>query len=142
MYVEVSSVRVILPPMYHDTMKRFFFLLIVFVGCKQQSPAEDPSVWRKIKMDFRRFDQEGLAGNKDGKVAANYEFCIPASEKKLRQIKKIDPTAQRSGGKGRAGCTDQEWLIIGSTHQKRFQRVLFNLASLPYVKEIQETFYE
>ncbi len=93
-------------------------------------------------MDFRRFDNDGLAGPAGGKIAANYEFCIPASEKYLSQVKKIDKTAEKSGGKGRAGCSDKEWLIIGSTHQPNFQRVLYELASLPYIREIQETFYE
>lgn len=93
-------------------------------------------------MDFRKFDNDGLAGPPDGKVAANYEFCIPAEDKYLKQVEKIDATAQKSGGKGRVGCSDKEWMVIGSTHQKNFQRVLFELASLSFVKEIQETFYE
>ena len=93
-------------------------------------------------MDFHRFDKDGLAGPKDGKISANYEFCIPRSEKYWKQVKKIDPTADRPGGKGRVACTDKEWMVIGATHQPKFQRVLFELASLPYVKEIQETFYE
>lgn len=123
-------------------MIRFFFLLIVFVTCKHPVPVEDPAVWQKIKMDFRRFDNDGLAGPVDGKISAVYEFCIPASEKKMAEVLKIDPTAARSGGKGRVGCSDKEWLVFGSTHQKKFQRVLFRLASLPYIREIQETFYE
>jgi hypothetical protein len=123
-------------------MKSFLFLSIVFVGCAQPRSVEDPLVWKKVKMDFRRFDNEGLAGPADGKVAANYEFCIPATEKYWLQVKKVDITAQRSGGKGRIACSDKEWMIIGSTHQKNFQRVLFELASLTFVREIQETFYE
>ncbi len=93
-------------------------------------------------MDFRRFDNDGLAGPPGGKISANYEFCIPAAEKYLSQVKKIDGTVQRSGGKGRVQCSDKEWMLIGSTHQPNFQRVLFKLASLPFVKDIQETFYE
>lgn len=93
-------------------------------------------------MDFRRFDKDGLAGPEGGKIAANYEFCIPASEKYLGQIKKIDKTAEKSAGKGMVGCSDKEWMVIGSTHQPNFQRVLYELASLPYVREIKETFYE
>lgn len=123
-------------------MKRLLFLVFVFVGCHSHQPREDATVWRKVKMDFRRFDNDGLAGPPGGKIAANYEFCIPASSKKWQQVRKIDPTAQRSNGKGRVGCSSSEWMIIGSTHQQHFQRVLFHLASLPYVREIQETFYE
>ena len=124
-------------------MKSILFLLIVFVGCKQQqAPTEDTAAWKKVKIDFRRFDKDGLAGPPGGKIAANYEFCIPAKAKYLEQVKKIDPTANRSAGKGRVACTDKEWMVIGSTHQPVFQRVVFKLASLPFVKEIQETFYE
>lgn len=123
-------------------MKWIFFLSIVFAACKHPAPKDDPAAWKKIKMDFHRFDQEGLSGPASGKVAVNYEFCIPASSKYWEQVKKIDSSVERNGGKGRVGCTAGEWLVIGSTHQKNFQRVLFELASLPYIREIQETFYE
>ena len=123
-------------------MKFILFCLIVFSGCLHQAIKEDPAVWKKVRIDFKRFDKDGLAGPADGKIAANYEFCIPASKEAMARVKKIDPTAQRSLGKGRIGCTDREWLMVGSTHQPNFQRVLFELASLPFVDEIQETFYE
>ena len=115
---------------------------IVFVSCSHSKLPEDPIVWKKIKMDFRKFNNEGLAGPTGGQVSGNYEFCIPASEKYWKQVKKIDKTAERSGGKGRIGCSEKEWMVIGSTHQKNFQRVIFELASMPYIMEIQETFYE
>lgn len=124
-------------------MKNTLLFLILFVSCKHQpATKEDASVWNKIKMDFRRFDNDGLAGPPGGKISANYEFCIPASDKYLNQVKKIDKTAQKAGGKGRVRCSDKEWMVIGATHQPKFQRVLYELASLPFVKEIQETFYE
>jgi hypothetical protein len=93
-------------------------------------------------MDFKQLDTAGLAGPPKGKVAVNYEFCIPAEEKNWRQVHKIDPTAQKNPGKGRVQCKDTQWLIIGSTHQKNYQRVLFQLASLPFVTQIQQTFWE
>lgn len=123
-------------------MKSILFLLFVFVGCQQHRTTGDIHTWKKIKLDFKRFDNDGLSGPPDGKVAANYEFCVPMSDKYWKQVHKIDPTAQRSAGKGRVGCTEKEWLVIGSTQQPHFQRVLFDLASLPFVREIQETYYE
>ncbi len=124
-------------------MKMPLLFLILFVACKHQpATQENATAWKKIKMDFRRFDNDGLTGPAGGKVAANYEFCIPASEKYWRQVKAIDKTAQKSGGKGRVACSDKEWLVIGSTHQPHFQRVLYELASLAFIRDIQETFYE
>lgn len=104
---------------------------------------ENPGVWQKIKLDFKHLDAEGLRGNQGNKVAVNYEFCIPDDLKKWKQVHRIDPGATRQiGSKGRIGCTDRQWLVIGSTHQKNYQRVLYELASLPYVERIEQTFWE
>jgi hypothetical protein len=112
-------------------------------ACRKKTPPEDPAAWRKIKIDFKRLDAEGYAGPANGKVAVQYEYCIPRSEKNWKQVRAIDPTAQRpSAGRGRVGCSDGEWLIFGTTTQKNYQRVLFELASLPYVARIEEVFWE
>jgi hypothetical protein len=123
----------------------FFALLILAVtlaACSPKSKPEDPSVWKKIKFDLSRLDENGLAGPPDGKVAVSYEFCIPADETKWREVQKIDGTAQKNSGKGRIGCTSEQWLVIGSTHQKNHRRVLYELAALPYLQEIREVFFE
>jgi len=58
-------------------------------------------------------------------------------------VRKIDPSATvQKGSKGRIGCNEQQWLVIGSTHQKNYQRVLYELASLPYVDRIEQTYWE
>ncbi|HLP94020.1 MAG TPA: hypothetical protein VK168_08285 [Saprospiraceae bacterium] len=125
-------------------MKRWILLagLAVFLSCKTEKPPESPDAWKKIKLDFKQLDPEGLTGSGKGKVAMNYEFCIPANAKNWKQVQKLDPTAQKNTGKGRVGCSPDEWLVIGSTHQKNYQRVLFQLANLPFVKVIQPTFWE
>lgn len=129
--------------MSKNLLPAFFFLALVFIACSKKTPPEDPSVWGKIKINFSRLDEKGLTGQPDGKVSANYEFCIPAEEKYWAEVKKRDGTAELyKGSKGRAGCGSGTWLVIGSTHQKNYRRVLYRLASLPYVQEIQETFYE
>lgn len=117
---------------------------IVFLAfaCQRPPAHEDPAVWKKVRIDFKALDENGLAGNSGGKVAVNYEFCIPKEKKKWRQVQKIDPTAQRTTGKGRIRCSDAQWLIIGSTHQARYKRVLYELARLPYVERIEETHWE
>jgi hypothetical protein len=47
-----------------------------------------------------------------------------------------------AGSPGRIGCGKTSWLIVGSTHQPNYKRVLYDLASLTYVAKIQETFWE
>ncbi|MBC7776538.1 MAG: hypothetical protein H7246_13980 [Phycisphaerae bacterium] len=116
--------------------------MTLLFACQPQKPSEKPDAWKKIKLDFKRLDAEGLTGPPKGKVAVNYEFCIPAEPKRWRQVQKIDPTAQKNEGKGRAGCKESQWLVIGSTNQKNYQRVLFQLASLPYVARITQVVWE
>lgn len=105
-------------------------------------PPEDAAVWQKIHLNFKKLDADGLAGPPDGKVAVNYEFCIPAEQKYWQTVQKTDPTAAKSNSKGRVGCRNNQWLVVGSTHQARYQRVLYELAALPYVERIEETFWE
>ncbi len=119
-------------------------LAICFLSCQPRPATDnDPLVWKKIKLDFKKFDETGLSGPADGKVSTHYEFCIPADEKAWKRVKKIDPTAGlMKGSSGRSGCQPDRWLVIGNTHQPRFKRVLYDLASLPFVEKIQETFFE
>jgi hypothetical protein len=120
-----------------------FLIVMSFAACSQKAKPENPYVWNKVKVDFNRLDENGLAGPPNGKVAVNYEFCIPGADKYWNEVHKIDKTAQlQKTSKGRAGCNKSEWLVIGSTHQENYRRVLYELASLTYVKEIQETFFE
>lgn len=117
-------------------------LMVVFNTCKSSKPPENIDAWKKIKLDFKQLDANGMTGPPKGKVAMNYEFCIPAEDKYWRQVHKIDVTTKKNSGKGRVGCKDSQWLIVGSTHQKNYQYVLFQLALLPYVERIEQTFWE
>jgi hypothetical protein len=120
----------------------FFALLLLFVSCRAPKPPESADVWKKIKLDFKELDADGLSAQGKGKVAMNYEFCIPAEDKHWKTVKKIDPTAQKNGGRGRVGCKDGQWLITGSTNQKNYQRVLYELASQPFVGQILQVYWE
>lgn len=112
-------------------------------SCHRKNQVEDAAVWKKIRLDFRQIDPEGLTGPSGGKVAVNYEFCLPARDSYWKKVRKIDPTAQKhAGSAGRSGCGPNQWLIIGSTRQPKYQRVLYELASLPYVEKIEQTFWE
>ena len=122
--------------------KSLFVLLSLLYACQTPKLPENPDAWKKIKIDFRQLDAEGLAGQGSSKVAMNYEFCIPSEAKYWKEVQKIDPSARRNEGKGRVACKTIESLIIGSTHQKNYQRILFRLASLPYVRSIEPVFWE
>lgn len=121
-----------------------FLLTSVFIGsCKDKQMPEDASVWNKVAVNLSKLDENGLAGPSNGKVAVNYEFCISQEDKHWKSVQKIDKTAQKmAGSPGRIGCDKQSWLIVGSTHQPNYKRVLYDLASLTYVAKIQETYWE
>lgn len=121
----------------------FLAFFLAGLACHRRAqPPEDASVWKKVHLDFKRLDADGLAGSLSSKVAVNYEFCIPAQEKNWKEVQKIDSSARKQGSRGRIGCRDDQWLVIGSTHQPRYQRVLYELAALTYVERIEETFWE
>jgi hypothetical protein len=97
----------------------------------------------KIDFDLESLNDEGLYGPPDGLRSLDYEFCIPASEVLVDEVTAIDSsvTVYRSSA-GRIGCGEDEYLCIGNTHQQDFRHVLCQLTALPYVEEIQQTFWE
>ncbi|MFN4079404.1 MAG: hypothetical protein ACK4NS_00765 [Saprospiraceae bacterium] len=110
---------------------------------RRQEQPQDPAIWKKIALDFKQIDEQGLSGPPDGKTAVNYEFCIPAEAAKWKEVSRIDPSAQKHAqSKGRVQCGPDQWLVIGSTHQPGYKLKLYKLASLPYVSAIQQTFWE
>jgi hypothetical protein len=94
----------------------------------------------KIQFDYSLIDDEGL---RNGEVAVDYEFCIPASAELLEEVTGIDTGIKvMKSSKGRIGCTTQQWLLINSTHSKGWKQKLYNIARLDYVDRIVETHYE
>jgi hypothetical protein len=132
----------------YATMKKLMqpgVLLVVLLslGCQPKPAPESAATWQKVRLNFRQLDSDGLKGPSGGKVAVNYEFCIPRQEKYWRTVQKIDTSAQQfTTSRGRIGCSNEQWLIVGSTHQPKYRRVLYDLASLPYVELIQEVYWE
>lgn len=97
----------------------------------------------KIGFDINTIDKEGLVGEPDAKVALNYEFCIPANNKYVNEIRQIDSSLQiHKKSKGRISCSKVEWLCIGSSHQEYARIKLQRLAELPYIKRIERTYFE
>jgi len=118
-----------------------FLLLVILISSAFQCPKKTDKVNRaKIKFDYAAIDDSGL---RNGEVAVDYEFCIPADQKILDQVMKIDQGVRvMKSSKGRIGCTDQQWLCINSTHNDDWKKHLFAIASLSYVERVEETFYE
>jgi hypothetical protein len=111
---------------------------MVLAACAAAAPMSP-----KIAIDFTNVNAEGLRGPANGLRTVHYEFCIPAAERYEAEVRGIDATARfHRGSRGRIGCSRDEILVLGSTHQSGYREVLNRLAALPYVTRIQETHFE
>lgn len=121
-------------------------ILFTLLACSSQQTIYRPSkeALAKIKFDLYEINDEGLEGPAGGKRAVHYEFCIPNTPDLLREVQKIDPTLQsQPGSTGRIGCMrGREILCLGNTHQKDWKQKLYQLAERPYIKSIQQAFFE
>ena len=99
-------------------------------------PRPEPAL-AKITFDLSIIGDDGLYGPPDGRVARGYEFCIPAQEDVMAEVRAIDPTIELSRSPGRIGCETGELLAIGNTGQRDWFGVLRRLAGLPYVRRIE-----
>jgi len=120
----------------------FLSLYLLSPACRAEEPHQvDPM--SKITFTLDQLDQDGLSGPPGGKRALHYEFCIPGDPVHVAQVRHIDPTIEMfPNSRGRIGCGPGKYLCIGSTHQPCFKTVLVKLASLPYVKRIDQAFFE
>lgn len=97
----------------------------------------------RIAIDLTNVNADGLRGPPTGLRAVHYEFCIPVGTHYAAEVRGIDPTAQlMTGSRGRIGCADGQVLVLGHTHQRAYRQVLDQLANLPYVARITESFFE
>lgn len=117
------------------------------LGCKSlsrsfiQSTLPEASL-TKITFDISRISSEGLLGPPDGLRSLSYEFCIPANERSLTEIRSIDSTLQYSRSPGRIRCKSDQYLVIGETHKPNWREILTRLTALNYVQRIDEFFGE
>jgi len=122
----------------------FFVILGACSSCAvfPRGPEPSPDL-SKITFDLAPINDEGLAGPPDGLVAIDYEFCIPATQQAQQEVNRMDPTVKfYPGSAGRIGCSKDQVLAIGNTHQKGWKIVLQQLTSLDYVKRIDRSFGE
>lgn len=96
-----------------------------------------------IGFDLGEMDADGLVGPPGGKVALDYELCIPAGEAYVAEVQAIDASARfQSDAPGRIGCGPDQVLVLGNTHGPDFAFVLQRLADLPYVERIERAWFE
>jgi hypothetical protein len=115
-------------------LKIFPIILILISGC-----APTP----KIAFDINRLDGQGLQGNESAKRSLSYEYCAPKSPQWHSKISAIDPSSRfMENSRGRSGCSTNEMLVLGDTHQKNFAEILTTLSELKEIKTIRETHFE
>jgi hypothetical protein len=125
-------------------------MLVILVAIPLTGSASPPprkqSQWHqaaKIKFQLDGLRPDGLRGLPDGLVAIAYEFCVPADYRVYQEVKRIDPTVQiHPSSRGRIGCSKNQTLCIGSTHQPFWREVLKELSLLIYIDEIWQCFFE
>lgn len=98
---------------------------------------------RVITFDLEVLAETGLVGPPDGLRAISYEFCIPDRPEVVAEVQSLDSTIETCGrSPGRIGCSSEELLCIGHTHQPGWRQVLESLAALDGVERIDESFGE
>jgi hypothetical protein len=119
------------------------YMCIPSVYGEPDLPASEKDPAKKITFDISAINKAGLSGPSGGLVAVSYEFCIPAKQVYVDEVQTIDPTVViYKGSSGRVGCTAEEHLCMGHTHQENFKDVLSRLAGLAYIKRIDRCFWE
>lgn len=116
-------------------------LIITIASCSLFKSKAFKQAESKMNFEFSKLDKNGLIKKRGSSLA--YEFCIPNNETYLDKIKEIDESISiYKSGSGRIGCSNNEILCIGETHNKDYKRILTQIAELEYVKSINESFFE
>jgi hypothetical protein len=116
----------------------------IALACAGGRPgADDTAALAKVHLDLAAINADGLAGPPDGLRAVSYEFCIPSTEEAVAAVTAIDRTVEvMRGARGRIGCSKEQYLCVGSTHQPGHRDVLLRLARLDYVAAIEPWYGE
>lgn len=108
--------------------------LLLLSGCAQKS---------KLSFDIQHLDSDGLQGKEGAKRSLSYEYCVTDTPKLRTKISGIDPSSKFiKGSPGRSGCSADEVLVLGDTHQKNFAEILTKLSSFDEIKIIREAHFE
>jgi hypothetical protein len=116
-------------------------LIITIASCSLFKSKAVKQAESKMNFEFSKLYKNGLIKKRGTSLA--YEFCIPNNETYIDKIKEIDESISiYKSGSGRIGCSNNEILCIGETHNKDYKRILTQIAELEYVKSINESFFE
>lgn len=119
------------------------FLLGCYQGRLSSQGLKFAPALDKITFDISVVSSEGLVGSPDGLRAISYEFCIPANDRALTEIRAIEPKIEcYSHIRGRIGCRNDQYLMIGNTHSPRWKEILLSIARLEYVEKIAQFYGE
>jgi hypothetical protein len=128
---------------FHSLMMVCFCLGIMSCSPAPQASSPEPDSSSKIKFDLGAIHPDGLRGRPDGLVSVSYEFCIPKEDVFREEVQRMDPSVRiYAGSRGRIGCSQDQALCIGSTHQPHWRQILLQLASRSYIEQIRECFFE
>jgi hypothetical protein len=119
-------------------------------GCTGgDDPSADPDpeselpTLTKITFDLDLLNDDGLIGPPAGLRSVMYEFCVPDDSASTAEVRKIDSTIRiRATSPGRVGCSANQVLCIGETHQPGWRTVLEQLSMLEYIDRIDQSFAE
>lgn len=114
--------------------------LAVALGCGSAPPSTAPE--DKIRFDLGRLDEDGLQGSAGSKRALAYEFCLSDEPRLIEELSALDPSLHLQRAPGRIGCSSDEVLMLGSTHQPRHREILERLAEHEAIARIEEAFFE
>jgi hypothetical protein len=129
----------------------YFLIVTAALACPEEQPDFALSQERmpkkhkiaKIQFDLEAIDNDGLIGASDGKRYLGYEFCIPKQEDILQTVRSINPDLQfLAGSRGRIGCTESQYLVIGNTSSPNWRSQLLQLVELEEIQLIQQVFWE
>ena len=116
---------------------------LLTLACQPVTDAGQPTTLDKITFDLEQLDENGLYGPLDGKRSLDYEFCVPGEPAFLEAVRVIDPSVTLyPDSPGRMGCTDDQVLAIGNTHQPNAALILMELANLDYIERIDRVNWE
>jgi len=124
-------------------------IVMVVVSCSsslQASSIVEPDFIANtdiIEFDITKLNQQGLYGPADGLRSLSYEFCIPAEEHYVSTVLNIDPEIKiYLQSPGRIACTQAEYLCMGDTYNKPYQKIFNDLADLSFIKRIIQSVFE
>ncbi len=123
------------------------FLVVMLLSCGSTKKGTTDNINEncntdKIKFKLTIFNKQGLVGEDDGKVALDYEFCVPNQVAYLTKIREIDSSIKPLNGKGRTKCAENHIVMIGNSYNKDIKKILCNLSQLEYVTEINQVYWE